>query len=346
MIKKVVHIIIWSMLGTGSIVLLVAAMKAKDEKVCAGVQVKITSHYNTPFISEQVIMQVLKHNGIENGSIIKPLNLQKIEDSLNKNPWIKDVQLFLNNNQVFYATITERTPVARVFTVQGNSFYIDETSYRLPVSDNYAARLPVFTSFPSNKNILSKPDSVVLEEITTIAAHINQDSFLFAQVAQVNITPQHTYEIVPVLGNQIIELGNAEKLNEKFEKLFAFYKQIWATAGFEKYSRVRLQFNGQIVAEKRGAQKPYADTLRAISQQVNAERMLNNIIKDTVYASSSNKVNSIPAEKLITPAKVVKEKVNKKPVIKNEKKSMEEVNDSERETEINREPKAIMKRIN
>ncbi len=256
MIKKVVHIIIWSMLGTGSIVLLVAAMKAKDEKVCAGVQVKIASHFNTPFISEQVIMQVLKHNGIASGNFITPLNLQKIEDSLNKNPWIKDVELFFNNNQVFYATITERTPVARIFTVHGNSFYIDETSFRLPVSENYAARLPVFTSFPSNKNVLSKPDSAVLKELTAIALHINKDSFLSAQIAQVNITPQHTYELVPVLGNQVIELGNADKLDEKFEKLFAFYKQIWATAGFEKYSRVRLQFNGQIVAEKEALKNP------------------------------------------------------------------------------------------
>ena len=39
---------------------------------------------------------------------------------------------------------------------------------------------------------------------------------LLAQVAQVDITSQRTYEIVPLVGNQLIKIGNAENLDEKF----------------------------------------------------------------------------------------------------------------------------------
>ena len=86
--------------------------------------------------------------------------------------------------------IEEREPIARVFTLQGSSFYIDSSCMRLPLSDKLSARVPMFTSFPSDKKILSRPDSLVLNDVKQIAQYIQQDSFLMAQVAQIDITPQ------------------------------------------------------------------------------------------------------------------------------------------------------------
>ena len=88
--------------------------------------------------------------------------------------------------------------------------------------------LIVFTSFPSDKKILSAPDSLVLNDVKTISKYITADSFLNEQTAQINITQQRTYEITPVVGNQIIRIGNADSLHEKFTKLLAFYKQVFA----------------------------------------------------------------------------------------------------------------------
>ena len=113
----------------------------------------------------------------------------------------------------------------------------------------------MFTSFPSEKNKLSHPDSLVLFDIKAIAQYIQQDSMLLAQVAQVDITSQRTYEIVPLVGNQLIKIGNAENLDEKFSKLKMFYQQVWSKVGFEKYETIDVQYSGQVVAVKRGAAK-------------------------------------------------------------------------------------------
>ena len=72
-----------------------------------------------------------------------------------------------------HVNISEREPIARVFTMSGNSFYIDSTGLRLPVNENATARVIVFTSFPSDKKILSKPDSLVLNDVKTISTIYN-----------------------------------------------------------------------------------------------------------------------------------------------------------------------------
>ena len=53
----------------------------------------------------------------------------------------------------------EREPVARVFTVAGSTFYIDDELTQLPLSEKFSARLPVFTNFPSDNKVLAKADS-------------------------------------------------------------------------------------------------------------------------------------------------------------------------------------------
>ncbi len=54
-------------------------------------------------------------------------DLLKMENILRRNTWIRDVQLYFDNNQILKIRIQERQPVARMFTVSGNSFLIDST---------------------------------------------------------------------------------------------------------------------------------------------------------------------------------------------------------------------------
>ena len=81
----------------------------------------------------------------------REFDLQKMEARLERDQWIKDAELFFDNKQVLQVKITEREPIARVITVSGNSFYIDSSCKRLPLSDKVSARVPVFTGFPSDK---------------------------------------------------------------------------------------------------------------------------------------------------------------------------------------------------
>lgn len=268
MVRKIFHIVFWCLLGTGCVVLLVAAMDKKDDKVCSAVKVDIRNHQNANFVSEKEILSILSAHGIKQGRSLASVQLHPVEKLIANNPWVQDAEIFLDNNNVFYAIIRQRIPVARVFTLGSTSFYIDSNGLRLPLINNQQERLTVFTGFTSERKILSAPDSLVLNDITSIAGFIHKDSFWNAQIAQVNITPERTYQLVPVIGNHLIELGDATQLEEKFEKLFAFYKQVLAVGGFDLYEKIDVRYNKQIVAVQHNNQNNSAFHAATSAKQI------------------------------------------------------------------------------
>lgn len=277
--------VLWIVLGVSTCTLLVAAMQKKDQKNCSAIDIKINGAYDHVFVDKDDVMKVLLKNGAVKGKEANEVPLRNIEDELEKNAWIKKAELFFDNKQVLHADIEESEPIARIFAKNGSSFYIDSSGMKLPLSDELSARVPMFTSFPSDKKKLSKPDSLVMEDVKHIAQYIRQDSFLMAQVAQIDITPQRTYEIIPVLGDQLIKIGNADDLDEKFEKLKSFYKQVWARAGFEKYEVIDVQYKNQVVAVKRGSGKVYMDTAAAVKQFANTLKEMQAVMNDTTFAA-------------------------------------------------------------
>lgn len=285
-VKTKIKTISWSLLGLCCVVLLVAAMKAKDARPLTEVEIRINGAAKNMFVKHVDVQHVLNEAGAKAGAIANNINLKATEVALEKNAWIKDAELFFDNRQVLHVNITEREPIARVFTQGGSSFYIDSTGLRLPPPGTATARLVVFTAFPSDRQILSKPDSLVLNDVKRLALYLAADSFLNAQTAQVHITPQRTYEITPVVGNQVIRIGDAGNLPEKFAKLLAFYKQVYTKAGFERYSVIDVQYAGQVVAVKRGEGYTITtDTARAIRQLKQADAKLRKALNDTLYAA-------------------------------------------------------------
>src|SRR5215212_708429 len=264
--KKSLHISLWSLAISGICTLFIAAMQKKEEKKCSDINIEVNGANNHVFVDKKDILEIISEAGAAKGKEISAIELKKIEERIEKNAWIKKAELFFDNRQVLHANITEREPIARVFTLQGRSYYIDSSCHQLPLSDKLSARVPMFTSFPSDKKILSRPDSSVLMDVKQIAQYIQTDSFWIAQVAQIDITHNGTYEMIPVVGDQIIRLGNATNLDEKFTKLKNFYQQVWAKTGFEKYEIIDVQYANQVVATKRGAGKLYMDKARAMQR--------------------------------------------------------------------------------
>jgi hypothetical protein len=56
------------------------------------------------------------------------------------------------------------------------------------------------------------------------------------------------YEIVPVLGDQRIIIGNVADLKQKLNNLFVFYKNVLNRIGWDRYQVLDARFNGQVVA--------------------------------------------------------------------------------------------------
>jgi cell division protein FtsQ len=257
---------IWVCVGIGTIVLLVAAMRQKEGRQCREVNIDIAGESNNFFVDKKDILDVIAAvaGGNPIGKPVGNCNLQQMEAALKKNVWIREAQLFFDNNEVLKVLVTEREPVARVFINGGGSFYIDSSAGRLPLSEKFSARVPVFTGFPSDKAVLSKADSILLGDIKTLGMLIAKDSFCMALIEQVDIRLPRSFEMVPKMGNNMIVFGNAGDAAGKLERLKLFYRQVMGKAGFNYYSRIDVQYQGQVVAVRRNAADITADSLRTV----------------------------------------------------------------------------------
>lgn len=346
-VKTKIKTISWSVLGLCCLVLLVSAIRSKDSKACATIDIEIEGATQHLFIKKADALNVLNQNNIRTGQTLDDINLKNAEEQLESNAWIKDAELFFDNHQTLHVNISEREPIARVFTIGGNSFYIDSTGLRLPANENAAARVIVFTSFPSDlptgrqaKKSLSAPDSLVLNDVKTIAKYITADSFLNEQTAQINITQQRTYEITPVVGDQIIRIGNADSLNEKFTKLIAFYKNVFAKVGFEKYSVIDVQYHGQVVAVRKGEGYTISDTAKAMRSLKQADTKLNTVLNDTTYSAPLGK--PVTEKRPVSTNSFSNKSINKKQT-KKLNQSSKKINDSKKRSSV-KKPKAVMKK--
>jgi cell division protein FtsQ len=253
-IKKLLLVSLAIVLGAGLLVLLAAAIIKKNHKNCNGVEVAINGKKDALFLSRQEVLGIIApdKNNPPRGKALASFDLKKMENLLAKNQWVKKAQLFFDNNGILRVGIEERTPVARIFTVNGNSFYIDSSGKQLQLSNRTAVKLPVYTNFPADKERLYGADSLLMEQVRKISPFILANPFWMAQIGQVDITPNRTFEMIPVIGKHIIVFGDGTDYEQKFHRLFLFYRQVSAAVGLDKYSIINVAFNNQVVATRKG----------------------------------------------------------------------------------------------
>jgi cell division protein FtsQ len=198
--------------------------------------------------------------------------------------WIRDAQLFFDNNEVLQVKIDERDPLARVFTLSGNSFYIDSNCVRLPLSEKISAKLPVFTNFPADNNRLNKADSALLQQVKQVGMYIKHEPFWMAQITQVDITPERKFEMIPMVGNHVIEFGDGTDFDKKFARLLQFYKLVLSKTGMDRYEKVNVQYDRQVIGVKKGGPLSRVDSLRAAR---NIQQLMN--LSQSVLTDSINR---------------------------------------------------------
>lgn len=253
--KKIVSNILWSIAGALLVLLFIISWKAKEDKKCASINVELVGENTIAlFMDEKEILQIIHEKGIQAGLPISAVNLNALEKNLQSIKWVKHAEMFLDNQQALQIKIEQRIPIARIFTAAGNSFYIDKEGWRLPLKQLTVLRLPVFTGFPSDQEKMSTPDSLLLNDILHFTNAIQQDSFFMAQVAQINIASNGDFEMIPSLGDHVVLMGTAENIEDKLNRLYSFYKQVWVQSGVNAYQVLDCRFDHQIVALKKGMQ--------------------------------------------------------------------------------------------
>ena len=93
--------------------------------------------------------------------------------------------------------------------------------------------------------------NTILRDIYYLVDYINDDSFWSAQIDQIFVDKDDKIDLIPRVGNHVIHLGTAENYEGKLRNLKAFYDKVLPEIGWNKYSKINLEFKDQIVCKKR-----------------------------------------------------------------------------------------------
>jgi cell division protein FtsQ len=271
-ISKIFVLAFWLLISAGVLVLLVAAVNIKNRQTCKAVEIEITGVEEFLFLDKAEVRNIITEHelGKPEGKPVASFNLQRLERTLEKNVWVRDAELFFDNNMVLHVNISEREPVARIFTASGKTYYIDSSVHPMPLSDKMNIKIPVFTNFPSDKLKLKGKDLELMRQVKDLAMYISDQPFFKAQITQVDITPSRGFEMVPLVGNHVIEFGNAENASSKFKRLFLFYHQVLSQTGFDKYTRVNVQYARQVL----GTRRAFAGKIDSVQVIKNIEKLI------------------------------------------------------------------------
>jgi len=168
------------------------------------------------------------------------IDLRELELSLESNNMIKSAQVYLTVNGAVMAKVEQRVPIARV--QNSEVFYIDDEGFRMPLSTQHSARVPVVYGITEEDD---------LQRIYKLALTAYNDSFLKTYLTGIYLNQNKEISLKLRLLDFHILVGNVDNLELKFKNLKAFYQKAKKDNMLDVYKSVNLQFDNQVVCTKK-----------------------------------------------------------------------------------------------
>ena len=168
------------------------------------------------------------------------IDLNGLESALNANVMIKRAQVFIGIDGKLNAEIEQKKPIARVST--NASYYIDDEGTYMPLSTNYASRVPLVTGFITKNELYN---------VFYVAKKVQSDDFLKKHVIEIHQNENNSIDLKFRLNDFKIQLGSLDQLDKKINNLKAFYQKAMKDSTLNSYSVVNLRFDKQVICTKK-----------------------------------------------------------------------------------------------
>lgn len=193
------------------------------------------------FVDKGLILNYLREQSHCFDSIlITDFNKEKLEKMLKSYSGIKEVEVFSNQKGEINILIEQKKAIVRVKS-NTDDYYLDEFGKKMILSDTYTPKLLVATGNISDKNHA---------DIYNFIKEISKSDFWRAQITQIHFESNNIL-LIPRVGDQRINIGSFEKIEEKLDNLYHFYKVAMDLKGWQTYSDINLKFNNQIVCVRK-----------------------------------------------------------------------------------------------
>lgn len=242
----------------GYLVFAIVAFNNPDHlsQKCTKVNIEIADQSTYGFLDAKEIKRILEQKGIYPiEKRMDDISPRQIEEVLNRSPFVNTTQCCKTKEGHVLISVTQRSPLVRIKSINGEDYYIDENGGTLPNS-KYISDLIIVTGSVSK--------SFAQRYISILANIIMKSDLWRNQIEQINVLHDLGIELVPRVGDHIIFLGYLPQTNNvkqrhqdvtdyvetKLDRLEKFYLYGISKAGWNKYQRIDLQYDNQIICKK------------------------------------------------------------------------------------------------
>ena len=206
-------------------------------------EVKTTIDYSNGnhFITDKIVDSLLKKSHPDFPKMqMQRVNTQDMEYLLNKDAFISNANVFLENDGILHAEIEQEVPVMRIHKGE-EQFYISKYGRKIPLSNSFSAQ--VFIA----EGDIQPADYKGLVELNRV---INEDNLLKNLVVGIRKEKVNSFILLVDDGEYILELGKLEELDNKMENFKVFHENYIQKSAVMPYQKLNLRFKNQIVASK------------------------------------------------------------------------------------------------
>tara|TARA_S200000501_G_scaffold56914_1_gene47099 strand:+ start:1606 stop:2316 length:711 start_codon:yes stop_codon:yes gene_type:complete len=219
-----------------SIGVLYASNSKNKSRIINKIHVKISPN-SSYFISTDSIRNSINKYILKSKDSI---SLSKIEREIDKNIYVEKSEVYMSMGQELNVDVKQKEPIGRVITAD-SIFYLDKNSNFMSLSKLKSSNVPVIFGFNENSD---------LKYLTEISLIIKKDEFLNKSISQIFINDNQKINLKMRGNNTIIEFGNNNRLKNKIQNLKAFYNRAISKNETDKYKKINLRFENQVVVIK------------------------------------------------------------------------------------------------
>lgn len=214
-------------------------------RICRDIELKYKDSTNTPVITRgEICLQLIQKHLYPVGANMDNIDPLKIEKTLQELPLVEHAECYKTTGDKLGINIHQRTPILRVMNDKGQDFYLDGNDKIMKFNLKCPVNIPIVTG--------SAEKSYVMRDLYNFGVFLQKDRFWNAQIEQINVLPTKEIELIPLVGAQTIFLGTIYNYDKKLSRLKRFYTEAMNKVGWNKYSRINLEFDNQIICTKKG----------------------------------------------------------------------------------------------
>lgn len=260
--------IILAFLGVASVFLVFTvvvrySVRESRNTECKKIDIRIERGNSAVYLQPSDVMKWLDDHGVRiKDRALYGVDAMHVEALLRLNPFVAQVEAFPTCDGSFHLEMEQRSPMLKVLNIRSVLFQIDQYGVQIPVNLNYTNRVRVASGYipyapEYGKSVWDIPDTLprrMLRDLYELELFLSADSLWDAMFDQIYVTRKGEVELIPKVGDQVIELGHLsgrEDLEDKMFRLKLFYKKAMGPDSWQKYSRLSLKFNNQVVATRK-----------------------------------------------------------------------------------------------